>query len=144
MKNRTFENKFEDISAIKELNARYNFAIDECESEDWAQCFTEDGVFNALLEGHTPTGTEELRAFVKVCNEAFGNMRHLTTNEIINVSGNSATQKCYLLFFNDLDNRVEGHICVYNDTLVRQDGEWKYSRRDVELKMKYSELTQSK
>ena len=94
-------------------------------------------VSDGLLEGHTPTGTEELRAFVKVCNEAFGNMRHLTTNEIINVSGNSATQKCYLLFFNDLDNRVEGHICVYNDTLVRQDGEWKYSRRDVELKMKY-------
>ena len=27
------------------------------------QCFTEDGVFNALLEGHTPTGTEELKAF---------------------------------------------------------------------------------
>lgn len=131
----------EDVHAIQELNARYNFAVDETDGPAWADCFTSTGVFNALLPGQTPTGTEELVRFMSIVTEAFGRMHHLTTNEIITVSGNEATQKCYLLFFSAKDGRTEGTICEYNDALEKTDSGWKYSRRDVTAHTKIADFT---
>ena len=132
----TTTNTIEDILEIKELNARYNFAVDERDAEAWAATFTTTGVFHALLPGETPKGTAELQTFVSTVNEAFGKMHHLTTNELITVDGDTATQKCYLLFFYETDDASEGSICVYDDKLEREDGEWKYSERKVYLKTK--------
>ncbi|MDV6262191.1 nuclear transport factor 2 family protein [Rhodococcoides yunnanense] len=99
------DSSVEDVHAIQELNARYNFAVDETDGAAWADCFTATGVFNALLPGQTLTGTEELIDFMPIVTEAFGRMQHLTTYEIITVSGNETTQKCYLLFFGARDGR---------------------------------------
>lgn len=129
-----------DVQEIKELNARYNFAVDEHDNAGWANCFTRDGVFHALLEGHTPTGFQQLSDFVDVVNDAFGAMHHLTTNEIIDVTGDTATQKCYLLFFARKDGHLDGSICVYDDALTREDGAWKYSSRNVIYKTAFTSL----
>lgn len=128
------------IQEIKELNARYNFAVDECAPDAWAACFTADGVFNALLEGEKPKGTEQLKRFALTVNAAFGQMHHLTTNEIITLDGDTARQKCYLLFFYKKDGVLEGTICTYEDWLERENGAWKYSRRDVFAKAKFTHL----
>lgn len=130
-----------DVLEIKELNARYNFAVDERDNAAWAGCFTRDGVFHALLEGHTPTGTQQLSDFVDIVNDAFGAMHHLTTNEIIEITGDTATQKCYLLFFARKDGHLDGSICVYDDALTREDGAWKYSSRKVDYKAPFTSLT---
>ncbi|NTH22949.1 nuclear transport factor 2 family protein [Agrobacterium rhizogenes] len=132
-----------DIQEIKQLNSKYNFAVDDADGAAWAACFTRNGVFNALIEGERPQGPAELEAFVKTCNDAFGKMHHLTTNEIITFDGDTARQKAYLQFFNIKDGKVEGSICVYYDWLEREDGAWKYSRRDVEFKVKFTELKQA-
>ena len=63
-----------DIQEIKALNAKYNFSIDEGNAESWASCFTTDGAFNAAIEGETPKGTEQLRAFVPTGIATFGTM----------------------------------------------------------------------
>jgi ketosteroid isomerase-like protein len=136
----TTANTVDDILEIKDLNARYNFAVDERDPEAWAATFTSTGVFHALLEGETPTGTAELRTFVHTVNEAFGTMHHFTTNEIITINGDTAVQKCYLLFFYEKDGHSEGSICVYTDTLEREDGAWKYSDRKVDLKTKVTDI----
>ncbi|TCG07094.1 hypothetical protein BZM27_22040 [Paraburkholderia steynii] len=129
-----------DIQEIKALNAKYNFSIDEGNAESWASCFTTDGAFNAAIEGETPKGTEQLRAFVATGIATFGTMYHLTTNEIISVDGENARQKCYLQFFTKKDGAIDGYICVYDDWLKREDGAWKYSRRDVISKDRFSHL----
>jgi len=131
-----------DILEIKTLNAKYNYAVDDADGKAWAACFTKSGVFNALIEGQRPRGPEELAAFVKLCNEPFGKMHHLTTNEIITFEGDTARQKAYLQFFVVKDGKTEGSICVYHDWLEREDGAWKYSRRDVEYKVKFTEFVQ--
>lgn len=131
----------ESVLQIKELNARYNFAVDEGDADCWAACFTRNGTFNALIEGQKPVGTAELKAFVKVVTDAFGEMHHLTTNEVITVEGNTARQKCYLMFYFKINGTLEGHICVYNDWLQYEDGTWKYNRRDVHAKNKFTHLT---
>lgn len=125
---------------IKELNSKYNFAVDECNADAWANCFTADGVFNALLEGEKPCGTDQLKKFVLTVNAAFGKMNHLTTNELITFEGETAIQKCYLLFFYKKDGQLEGSICVYDDALERENGVWKYSRRNVEVKAKFADI----
>jgi ketosteroid isomerase-like protein len=128
------------IQEIKELNAKYNFAVDDCDADAWASCFTADGVFNALLEGEKPRGTDQLKAFVRTVNDAFGKMNHLTTNELITFDGETASQKCYLLFFYKKNGQLEGSICVYDDALQRENGEWKYRRRNVEVKAKFADI----
>ncbi|MDP9901753.1 nuclear transport factor 2 family protein [Variovorax ginsengisoli] len=132
--------KTASIQEIKELNARYNFAVDEREPDAWANCFTKNGVFNALLEGERPVGTEQLKKFVYTVNEAFGQMHHLTTNEIITFDGNTARQKCYLMFFYKKNGVLEGTLCTYDDWLEMEEGAWKYSRRDVFVKAKFTDL----
>ncbi len=140
----TNETRIADIQAIKRLNASYNFAIDDADAEAWAACFTADGVFNALIEGEKPRGTAALQRFVKTVTDAFGQMHHFTTNEIIDfdIGGDTARQKCYLQFFYKKNGRIEGAICVYEDWLARENGGWKYSRRDVALKNKFVEFTE--
>ena len=132
-----------DVQEIKTLNAKYNYAVDEADGKAWAACFTKTGVFNALIEGQRPKGPAELEAFVKICNDAFGKMHHLTTNEVIDFDGNTARQKAYLQFFCVKDGKAEGSICVYHDWLELEDGAWKFSRRDVEYKVKFTEFTQA-
>jgi hypothetical protein len=129
-----------DIQEIKALNAKYNFSIDEGNATAWASCFTADGDFNAAIDGARPKGTEQLKAFIRVGIATFGTMYHLTTNEIISVDGENARQKCYLQFFTKKDGAIDGYICVYDDWLKRENGVWKYSRRDVITKDKFSHL----
>ncbi len=129
-----------DIQEIKALNAKYNFSLDEGNADAWARCFTADGAFNAAIDGAKPKGTEQLKAFVPTCIATFGTMYHLTTNEIISVDGENARQKCYLQFFTKKDDTLDGYICVYDDWLKRENGDWKYSRRDVATKDKFTHL----
>jgi 3-phenylpropionate/cinnamic acid dioxygenase small subunit len=37
-----------DHIAIRELTARYNRAVDDCRYDEWADCFTEDGIFEVV------------------------------------------------------------------------------------------------
>jgi len=129
------------ILEIMRLNARYNFSVDAADGPAWADCFTRDGVFYALLEGHTPKGADELSAFVPVLVEAFGTMHHLTTNEIIDVDGDTATQTCYLQFFVANKGLTQGSLCVYHDELAREDGAWKFVSRRVDFKRPFTTLT---
>lgn len=127
-----------DVLEILRLNARYNLAVDTGDAQAWADCFTPDGVFHALLEGHTPRGTQQLREFVPVCAAAFGEMHHLTTNEIVDVTGDTATQTCYLQFFAEKDGRLEGSVCLYRDELRRTETGWAYADRTVEFKRRFT------
>ena len=58
----------------------------------------------------------------------------------ISVNGENARQKCYLQFFTKKDSAIDGYICVYDDWLKRENGAWKYSRRDVISKDRFSHL----
>src|SRR5471030_1436993 len=98
-----------DIQEIKALNAKYNFSIDAGNAEAWASCFIANGVFNAVMEGEKPKGTEQLKAFVGTGTAAFGTMYHLTTNEIISVEGENARQKCYLQLFTKKNGVLDGY-----------------------------------
>ncbi len=117
-----------DRLAILDLAARYNFAIDEVDAEGWAATFTPDGVFDGG-RGEV-AGTEALVAFVHAFQEHMAGTEHWTNNHVIDGDGEQATHRCYL----NLIRGESGESIIrakYSDTLVKVDGQWKFSRRVV-------------
>ena len=115
----------EDHLAILNLIARYNHAIDLVNPEMWADCFTEDGEFDARPVTHCH-GRAELLEF---CQHAQGRVRHWTSNLLVEGEGDTATASRYLMALTPGAVAEPGVTGVYHDQLVKQDGDWKIKRR---------------
>jgi uncharacterized protein (TIGR02246 family) len=127
-----------DYEEIRQLVARYNFAIDGGAADDWAACFTPDGalVVAGLPEDHPLAGrfegTAALAAFAKTAfTLTEGRARHWNTNLAIDGDGESATTRCYLLWLTAGAGPVEGQAATYQDRLVKRDGRWLFVERQV-------------
>ena len=118
-----------DQLAIRDLTARYNFAIDEGRVEDWVATFVPDGTFaSALLGAHT--GPEGLTAFAQGYTAAFTG-RHCTTDHIIEVDGDRATQRCYLVLINNDGGTRVSTTAIYEDELQRTPDGWRFVVRRI-------------
>src|ERR1700738_2876490 len=84
----------EDQQEIRQLLARYCHAIDGHDDEGWAGLFTEDGSFD--IGGEPLVGHEALR---KCAAAVPPGLRHVVANEVIEVEGDVAHARCYLLLF---------------------------------------------
>lgn len=122
----------DDVIAIQLLTARYNFAVDSCDGEAFAACFTPEGRFfngDALLaEGHAA-----LSAFAASLVER-APMRHVTTSILPDGDGATATCRMYCHLFSNSPERgfhlmIQG---VYLDRLARMRGEWLFVERRFE------------
>ena len=122
-----------DHVEILNLLATYNHAIDYNDPEAWADCFTEDGVFDARPVTHSK-GREELMAFVTASS---GGTRHWTTNPLIHVDGDTATLDLYLMTVTPGqavgDAPQPGVTGRYHDELVRVNGAWKIKHRKLDF-----------
>lgn len=121
-----------DHLAIRQLTARYNRGFDDVDPDAYAATFTEDGVLE-IVGGEVIEGREALAA---MCRTTGYGVVHLTTDAIIDVDGDKATQDTYLI----VANRTEGGGPVafsttgrYRDTLIRTDAGWRFQRRVVTL-----------
>src|SRR4030067_3696743 len=126
--------EIEDKLAIQELMARYHHASSFGDIETWVNCFTEDGVFECFfgaLKGRTA-----LRQYMteRTMERREHPLRHLATNIIINVQGDQASAKCYVLL---LQVSPEGvrilSTAIYNDKLTKVGGAWRFSHRKVDF-----------
>ncbi|GAA0618813.1 nuclear transport factor 2 family protein [Sporichthya brevicatena] len=120
-----------DYVAIRELSARYNRAVDDCRFADFAQCFTEDGVFEVVGLA-TFRGRAEIEK--NVSKFGFGTM-HLTTDPTVEISGDSAVQICSVLVGNRQQNRSRFRFLTtgrYHDDLVRTPDGWRFTHRRVD------------
>ncbi len=115
----------EDHLAILNLIARYNHAIDLGNPEMWADCFTEDGEFDARPVTHCH-GRADLLEF---CGRSQGRTRHWTSNLLVEGEGDTATASLYLMAVTPGAIAEPGVTGVYHDQLVKQDGDWKIKRR---------------
>ncbi|MCK9519097.1 MAG: nuclear transport factor 2 family protein [Dehalococcoidia bacterium] len=121
----------EDQLAIQQLYARYNHAIDFGRADEWAACFTADGVFSSGASGEF-TGTEALSAFAKGFAERI-KARHWINNLVLEASDEGAQGSCYLQLLR-LGGDTPASILttgVYEDTLVCTPEGWKFVRRTV-------------
>ena len=126
--------ELEDKLAIQELMARYNFAINFGDSEGWANCFTEEGIFECPFG--TFRGRPALRQYVSDRTEERRErpLRHMATNIIINVRGDRASAQCYLLLLQVLPEGPQLLTTgVYRDDLQKIGEAWLFRHRDLRL-----------
>jgi ketosteroid isomerase-like protein len=121
----------DDRVAIEQLYAEYNFAIDDERPDDFAACFTADGVLDVGY-GDPVQGTEALAAFAAATNQMMPGMRHSVTNLILTGHDDGATGKAYLYTYRAT---ADGHQVIltgrYADSLRRVDGLWKFANRKM-------------
>jgi uncharacterized protein (TIGR02246 family) len=121
----------EDKDEIRELTAKYCYAVVAQDSEALINMFTEDGVFDMSPQMHFE-GREEL---TKLYSTQIGEVgpKPFIQSHVIKVDGDNATGNCAVeIRLIDKGEAVTacGH---YNDTYRRVDGEWKFAHRDFQL-----------
>ena len=131
-----------DYEEIRQLLARYNFAIDFGHIDDWVETFVPEGKFSCvgLPEdaplGGTHEGKDALRSYAEShfgVNQ--GRARHWNWNLVIEGNGDTATMQCYLNAYSAGQGesalfRVTG---VYRDRLSRTESSWKFVEREVTI-----------
>ncbi len=116
--------RMEDLEEIRTLMARYCFAIDSKNAAAFADLFTEDGVFD--LKFVPPIeGREALRAFVPSIPDG---AHHFTANEIIELDGDQAVVRAYVLVVNEAPAGI-GTVGEYDDVVSRTPDGWRFARR---------------
>lgn len=110
----------EDRDEILQLLYRYNHAIDSGQAEAWADTFTPDGSLDAGRG--VLSGRDELVAFAK----GVSGSRHVVTNPVVEVSGDTAHVRAYLFL---LRGGAIATVGIYDDQLVRADGGWRFAKR---------------
>ena len=132
----------DDHEEIRQLLARYNFAVDFGHIDDWVETFVPEGKFSCvgLPEdaplGGTHEGKDALRSYAEShfgVNQ--GRARHWNWNLVIEGNGDTATMQCYLNAYSAGQGesalfRVTG---VYRDRLSRTESGWKFVEREVTI-----------
>lgn len=119
----------EDRLAILDLCARYNYAVDSGASEDWADTFTDDGVFDGPV-GHAE-GRAELIAFCDRLAQEFPGAMHFTDNHLFEADGDGVRHRCFLSFQAPTDAGTDIMLLAYEDQVVRAGGGWRFRERRV-------------
>ncbi|MFI5046926.1 MAG: nuclear transport factor 2 family protein [Acidimicrobiia bacterium] len=112
----------EDRDEILQVLYRYNHAFDSGDADEWAGTFTEDAVFNAA--GRVMNGREELRTFAG--GAGGGGRRHLLMNPVIDVEGDTAHVRAYVVLLRD---GAIGAVGGYDDELARTAEGWRIAKR---------------
>jgi hypothetical protein len=134
----------DDRAEIVDLQARYVMAMDYLDADGYAAVFAEDGVLDwarGLVEGRPAirefmaSGTYDLTRGAPAAQTPDGRnwpstVRHLITNQVIEVEGDKATALTYWIQFNNNAKRDQLEWMLFgswHDEFVKIDGEWFFS-----------------
>lgn len=122
-----------DRSLILDLTARYNRAFDSGDAEGYADLFTADGVME-VEGGPRFEGRDALAA---MCANTQAAIRHVTTDPVVTVDGDTAVQEVTLLVVARPAAGQHGSTLQssgrYVDDLVRTAEGWRFARRRATL-----------
>ena len=122
----------ESCEAIRQLTARYNRAFDDRDVAGWLACFTPDGQIEIVDYGRVVAGHAELEKNIRTVTNTG---RHTTTDFVIEVDGDRATQSCHLTELGPDEPSGKGFVIRrygrYADQLVHDDGAWRFAVRQL-------------
>jgi uncharacterized protein (TIGR02246 family) len=121
-----------DKDEIRELLARYCFALDADRFEEMAALFTPDGVWETAFG--TGTGRDGIVAQARsIATGERPRRAHLTTNIVIDLDGDSATARSnWVVIMNTPAGPAIGSGGAYADRLAKVDGRWFFKHRTIE------------
>lgn len=147
----------EDRLAIQNLVAgRYSMALDTADPDAYANLFTKDALLS--VAGRPFKGRKAIHRMMvqlKKRQDAFdtrppnanirrwGPVRHVVTNPVIKITGNTATSDTYSVEIGSNGRDPKGwgrpqsimNVCRYEDSLVKQDGKWMIRKRLITCDM---------
>jgi hypothetical protein len=124
-----FSGPLEDRILIRELYGLYADASCRGDREQWVSCFTADGQWNSHI--FRCTGHAELRAQWDQLWADWDNVAFWCEIGPIAVSGDTATVRAYAREIVALSaGGLFKLFGSYDDELVRQDGAWRFARRE--------------
>ena len=128
--------RLEDREAIRRLFLDYRRHLDQKDFRAYAELFARDGEFIAgTMRAKGPDAIFELvdGMLGTLLTERGGDDVHLVANDTIELDGDRATAEVTWVYI----LRGEGDVPViaklghYNDVLTREDGRWKFLRREA-------------
>jgi SnoaL-like domain len=123
-----------DRVEILELSARYNRAADGTDPDAIKGVFTRDGVVEMWGRGDGPAvyAGEDL---TRLAAPYIGQRTHLTTDSVVVVDGDCASQRSTLLLCTRSRGKQLAALLTgrYEDDLVRTDDGWRFARRTVRI-----------
>lgn len=128
--------KLEDIEAIRALLIEYGRALDKRDFKAYGALFAKDGSWKGGMGSATsPEKIEQMvrDGFSRMSPELYENSNHVMTSMDIEVNGDTATAwSRWLWVVEGTDGRPRlERGGYYEDTLVREDGQWKFKQRQA-------------
>ena len=130
--------KLEDREAIRALFIEYGRTLDSRDFAAFAQLFAKDGEFvggaGASAKGRDAVGALLGRLLQTNYPDSRGKNFHLFFGEKIEVNGNEATavSKGGFVMASSANKPEMLLLATYRDQFVREDGRWKFKRREVQ------------
>ena len=121
----------EDKDAIRELTAKYCYAVVAQDSQALINMFTEDGVFDMPPTLHFEGHEQLAKLYVDKIDEV--GPKPFIQNHVVNVVGDEATGNCAVEIRLIDDGEAYTACGHYNDTYRKVNGEWKFAHRDFQL-----------
>jgi hypothetical protein len=126
--------RVEDRAAIEELLITYGRLLDAQDLAGYSSLFAADGVWEGGIG--SATGPQEIlqmlqAVFGRTTRGQYGNSYHIMSDIMIDVDGDSATSwsRWTWLVEGEDGKPVAQRSGHYEDTLVRENGEWKFRHR---------------
>lgn len=124
-----FTGPLEDRILIRELHGQYADASFRADKQGWLDCWTQDCVWATGSFGDF-AGKAAMAAQWDTLWEGMTDLAFFTETGAVEVTGDSATARCYVReVFILKDGTQMALIARYDDTLRREDGAWKFVRR---------------
>ena len=124
----------DDKIIIQELIAKHNIALDNKNTDEWTNTWTEDGIWSTPF-GEAKGKTELKNMINQVTNEFASGKRHLSTNIIIEgAPNNTASVQSYLIVTEAKKTPEVVASGTYADTLRKDaSGKWKFLQRKLDI-----------
>lgn len=117
-----------DIERIKQLKARYCYAVDQRDPQAVTELFIENACADFGPMGVLHNQSEIAQFFVGIFSMASLTV-HMLHNPVIDVHGDTATGKWYAEIPTTLGPTAAWQAGRYDDEYVRVNGEWKISKQ---------------
>jgi uncharacterized protein (TIGR02246 family) len=128
--------RLEDMEAIWRLMLEYRACLDAKDIRGYAALFAADGEF--IAGDMRATGPEEIFALVDgmrgtLLTDRGGDDVHVVANPTIEVDGDRATADSTWIYIlrGEGDQPVLSKIGGYHDVFTREDGRWRFLRREA-------------
>jgi hypothetical protein len=128
----------QDYAEIQNLYAYYNLTSDAGDAEAYASCWTEDGALRIAQLDFLVQGRANLIAFKKKdkAGRAGKYRRHWNGAIFLEqIDERTVRGRCYLHGLNGVPGSLPdlADAGVYEDLIVRVDGEWRFASRSITM-----------